>query len=83
MRLCCYEVTNTNYTCIDTQTRPHSLIHTHIHTHTHTHTHTHARAHMQVDKKVQRMYARVKKHLGNSNLAYRVWERLYEQLVER
>ncbi|PNW78567.1 hypothetical protein CHLRE_09g392000v5 [Chlamydomonas reinhardtii] len=36
-----------------------------------------------VDKKVQRMYARVKKHLGNSNLAYRVWERLYEQLVER
>ncbi|KAG2454086.1 hypothetical protein HYH02_001126 [Chlamydomonas schloesseri] len=36
-----------------------------------------------VDKKVQKMYGRVKKHLGNSNLAYRVWERLYEQLIER
>ncbi|GIL48476.1 hypothetical protein Vafri_4992 [Volvox africanus] len=36
-----------------------------------------------VDKKVQKMYARVKKHLGNSNLSFRVWERIYEQLLER
>ncbi|GLI69334.1 hypothetical protein VaNZ11_013920, partial [Volvox africanus] len=36
-----------------------------------------------VDKKVQKMYARVKKHLGNSNLSFRVWERIYEKFLER
>ncbi|EFJ51143.1 hypothetical protein VOLCADRAFT_120498 [Volvox carteri f. nagariensis] len=36
-----------------------------------------------VDKKVQKMYARVKKHLGNTNLSFRVWERIHEQLIER
>ncbi|KAG2486737.1 hypothetical protein HYH03_014663 [Edaphochlamys debaryana] len=36
-----------------------------------------------IDKKVHKMYARVRKHLGNSNLAFRVWERIYEQLMGR
>ncbi|PNH11938.1 Exocyst complex component SEC3A [Tetrabaena socialis] len=35
------------------------------------------------DKKLQRMYGRVKKHMGNNNLAFRVWERIYEQLMQR
>jgi hypothetical protein len=37
----------------------------------------------KVDKKLARMYARVRKHLGASSLAFRVWDRLYEQLMAR
>lgn len=37
----------------------------------------------QADKKIQKMYGRVKKHLRNSTLAFRVWERVYEQLTHR
>ncbi len=36
-----------------------------------------------MDKKVQKIYSRVKKHLGNSNLSFRVWEKIYEQLMTR
>ncbi|GFR45235.1 hypothetical protein Agub_g6633, partial [Astrephomene gubernaculifera] len=33
------------------------------------------------DKKIQKMYGRVRRHLGTSGLAFRVWERIYEELM--
>ena len=37
----------------------------------------------QADKKLGTMYSRVRKHLGTSTLAFRVWERIQAQLMRR
>lgn len=40
-------------------------------------------ARMQAPGRVSSMYTRVRKHLGPSGLALRVWARLYEDLLAR
>ncbi len=37
----------------------------------------------QAEKKLQRMFARVRKHLGASSLAFKVWTLIQDQLVMR
>jgi hypothetical protein len=38
---------------------------------------------LQADRKLASMVARVRKHLGTTTLALRVWERIQEQLLLR
>jgi hypothetical protein len=40
-------------------------------------------AYLQADKKLSSMFARVRKHLGTTTLAFRVWEAIQEQLLLR
>ena len=37
----------------------------------------------QADRKLQSMFSRVRKHMGATTLAFRVWERIQEQILIR